>query len=113
MWYKKLRETIEKQQQQCIWIAESKPEEVISDDFLFPMTSRLSYASSPESDLDLANDSRLDNEDENSHRLVKASSDPSIATAEDAPIAMNTYGYPPPYSLRPANKQVFKYIKHF
>ncbi len=113
MWYKKLRETVEKQQQQSIWVAESKPEEVISDDFLFPMTSRLSYASSPESDLDLANDSRLDNEDENSHRLVKASSDPSIATAEDAPIAINTFGYPPPYSLRPGNKQVLKYIKHF
>ncbi|CAG2104772.1 unnamed protein product, partial [Medioppia subpectinata] len=105
MWYKKLRETIDKQQQQTIWIAESKPEEVIGDDFLFPMTSRLSYASSPESDLDLANDSRLDNEDDNSHRLVKASSDPSIATADDNPIAMNSFGYPPPYSQRTPNKQ--------
>ncbi|CAG2165528.1 unnamed protein product, partial [Oppiella nova] len=105
MWYKKLRETIDKQQQQSIWIAESKPEEVIGDDFLFPMTSRLSYASSPESDLDLANDSRLDNEDDTSHRLVKASSDPSIATADENPIAMNSFGYPPPYSQRP-NKQL-------
>ena len=107
MWYKKLRETIDKQQQQTIWVSESKPEEVIGDDFLFPMTSRLSYASSPESDLDLANDSRLDNDDETSHRLVKASSDPSIATADENPIAMNSFGYPPPYSMRPNNKQVF------
>ena len=103
MWYKKLRETIEKQQQQNIWVAQSKPEEPIADDFLFPMTSRLSYASSPESDLDLANDSRLDNDD-NSPRLVKASSDPSIATAEDAP-AMNSFGYPPPYSMRSPNSR--------
>ena len=107
MWYKKLRETIDKQQQQSIWVAEAKPDQVISDDFLFPMTSRLSYASSPESDLDLANDSRLDNDDGNSHRLVKASSDPSIATADENPIAMNSFGYPPPYSLRPNQKQVF------
>ena len=112
MWYKKLRETIDKQQQQSIWVAESKPEEVISDDFLFPMISRLSYASSPESDLDLANDSRLDTEEENSHRLVKASSDPSIATAEDNnPISMNSFGYPPPYSMRP-NKQVLSDTYH-
>lgn len=111
MWYKKLRETIEKQQQQNIWVAESKPEEVIADDFLFPMTSRLSYASSPESDLDLAADPRGDPDDRSSPRLVKASSDPSIATAEDAPAAMNTFGYPPPYSNRHSNKQVlFNFI---
>lgn len=33
-----------------------QPDESLSDDFLFPMTSRLSYASSPESDLDLCPD---------------------------------------------------------
>ncbi|GFY76260.1 tight junction protein ZO-1 [Trichonephila inaurata madagascariensis] len=88
MWYKKLRETIDKQQQQSIWISESKPEEAISDDFLFPMTSRLSYASSPESDLELANDSRpSDLQDlglqSNDRHMVKASSDPSIATQDE------------------------------
>ncbi|GBM98675.1 Tight junction protein ZO-1 [Araneus ventricosus] len=88
MWYKKLRETIDKQQQQSIWISESKPEEAISDDFLFPMTSRLSYASSPESDLELANDSRPSDLQDlglqgNDRHMVKASSDPSIATQDE------------------------------
>ncbi|RWS31853.1 tight junction protein ZO-1-like isoform X1 [Leptotrombidium deliense] len=96
-WYKKLRETIERQQQLNIWIAESKPEGIISDDFLFPMTSRLSYASSPESDLDLVNDSKVD-DDDCSPRLVKASSDPSIATADDVPCG--SFGNLPPYSNR-------------
>lgn len=84
MWYKKLRETLDKQQQLSIWCSENKPEEAIGDDFLFPVTSRLSYASSPESDLELAS--------EGARRLglVRASSDPSVATQEDA-LA------PPPY----------------
>ncbi|CAN7940261.1 unnamed protein product [Ixodes hexagonus] len=100
MWYKKLRETIEKQQQLSIWVSESKPEEAISDDFLFPMTSRLSYASSPESDLDLACPSEgraLGPED---RRLMRASSDPSVATQEDAFAAPSQQQQPapPPYS---------------
>ncbi|CAN8014845.1 unnamed protein product [Ixodes persulcatus] len=100
MWYKKLRETIEKQQQLSIWVSESKPEEAISDDFLFPMTSRLSYASSPESDLDLACPSEgraLGPED---RRLMRASSDPSVATQEDAFAAppQQPQPAPPPYS---------------
>lgn len=95
LWYKKLRETIEKQQSQTIWMADSKPEESISDDFLFPMISRLSYASSPESDLDIsANDIRQDDDDDDINekekfqnanvggRLVKSSSDPSLAPDE-------------------------------
>ncbi|XP_053214787.1 tight junction protein ZO-1-like isoform X2 [Panonychus citri] len=97
MWYKKLRETIEKQQQINIWISDSKPPETITDDFLLPMTSRLSYASSPESDLDLANESKRGDKEDNcgSSRLVKASSDPSIATVEEP----STFG-PPPYNSR-------------
>lgn len=85
MWYKKLRETLDKQQQLSIWCSENKPEEAIGDDFLFPVTSRLSYASSPESDLELAS--------EGARRLglVRASSDPSVATQEDA------LAPPPPY----------------
>lgn len=100
LWYKKLREIIEKQQTQTIWMSDSKPEESISDDFLFPMISRLSYASSPESDLDIsANDSRLDDEDEEKekfnqvsavgNRLVKSSSDPSLAPELDAATTSN------------------------
>lgn len=85
MWYKKLRETLDKQQQLAIWCSERKPPEAIGDDFLFPVTSRLSYASSPESDLELASDG--------ARRLVRASSDPSVATQEDA-LAQQA---PPPY----------------
>jgi hypothetical protein len=88
MWYKKLRETIERQQQQNIWIADNKPDEIISDDFLFPMTSRMSYASTAESDLDVTLDSCKDDDDDEDRkdskelsgsRLVKSCSDPSIA----------------------------------
>ncbi|XP_074596515.1 tight junction protein 1-like isoform X2 [Brevipalpus obovatus] len=93
MWYKKLRETIEKQQQISIWMSETKPSEIIGDDFLFPMTSsRLSYASSPESDVELPNDTKR--EKEYPSQLAKASSVPSIATLED--IQPNVFG-PPPY----------------
>lgn len=90
MWYKKLRETIEKQQQQSIWLPDSKPSESISDDFLFPTflnTSRLSYASSPESDIEidrtLDEDTKPSADSFDTPRLVKASSDPSLATAEE------------------------------
>ncbi|XP_076308955.1 tight junction protein ZO-3-like isoform X1 [Tachypleus tridentatus] len=53
-WFKELLETIKKQQQEFIWVGDSKPESNISDDFLLP--SLLNYASSPESDLDLTMD---------------------------------------------------------
>ena len=35
-----------------------QPDEALTDDFLFPMMSRLSYASSPESDLELSPEPR-------------------------------------------------------
>lgn len=91
MWYKKLRETLDKQQQLSIWCSENKPEEAIGDDFLFPVTSRLSYASSPESDLELTS------EGARRSGLLRASSDPSVATQEDS------LAPPPPYlpPLRP------------
>ncbi|XP_076356367.1 tight junction protein ZO-3-like isoform X3 [Tachypleus tridentatus] len=104
MWYKKLRETIERQQQQAIWVSETKPNEAISDDFLFPLTSRLSYASSPESDLELASDSRPTSMHGAGSslavdpRMVKASSDPSIVTQEEN-CSPPMYGQPPTYSL--------------
>uniref|UniRef100_A0A1B6GRS7 Tight junction protein ZO-1 n=2 Tax=Proconiini TaxID=565685 RepID=A0A1B6GRS7_9HEMI len=83
-WYRKVRELIDKQQTSPVWMSESKPDEALSDDFLFPMTSlRLSYASSPESDLEQGS---------LPPRLVKCSSDPSIATQEDSQPA------PPPYT---------------
>ncbi|XP_027205989.2 zonula occludens-like protein polychaetoid isoform X2 [Dermatophagoides pteronyssinus] len=98
LWYKKLREIIDKQQTQTVWMSAFKPDESISDDFLFPMNSisRLSYASSPESDLDISiNDGKTDDDDDEDvnkkdeddgfstsvtgNRLAKASSDPSLA----------------------------------
>ncbi|XP_065220947.1 tight junction protein ZO-2 isoform X3 [Planococcus citri] len=96
-WYRKLRELIEKYQSSPVWISEAKPDEALSDDFLFPMTSlRLSYASSPESDLEQS--SGLLNMSSTSlpPRLVKCSSDPSIATQDDT--AVPTYNPPPPYT---------------
>lgn len=111
MWYKKLRDTIDKQQQQAIWVSESKPQEAISDDFLFPMTSRLSYASSPESDLDLTNDTRPMSLQARStsppgaeRHMVKASSDPSIATQEDMG-GLPGYSQLPPYSALSRTRQ--------
>ncbi|KAJ8688528.1 hypothetical protein QAD02_024323 [Eretmocerus hayati] len=89
-WYRKLRELIDWQQQGPLWMSQTKPEEALSDDFLFPMTSRLSYASSPESDLELSPAPSLPGTLTAPSRL-KSSSDPSIATQDDA-VA------PPPYT---------------
>lgn len=74
-------------------------DEYLSDDFLFPMTSRLSYASSPESDIDLSPEPRPPSAAKGSAagkpapssspgagagaRLVKSSSDPSICTQDE------------------------------
>lgn len=58
------------------------------------MTSRFSYASSPESDLDLSPEPRgLLSSGSRGRGLVKSSSDPSIATQDDVP----SYNAPPPY----------------
>ena len=91
-----------------------QPDEALSDDFLFPMTSRLSYASSPESDLDLSPEPRCaippgsaappPGPGPGPPRLVKSSSDPSIATQEDNGVP--GYSAPPPYSPGNAYKQV-------
>ncbi|XP_051169502.1 tight junction protein ZO-2 isoform X4 [Leptopilina boulardi] len=89
-WYRKLRELIDRQQQGPLWMSQTKPEEALSDDFLFPMTSRLSYASSPESDLELSPAPPLPGALGQPSRL-KSSSDPSIATQDDT-VA------PPPYT---------------
>lgn len=61
------------------------------------MTSRFSYASSPESDLDLSPEPRTALTNGGTLRgrgLVKSSSDPSIATQDDVP----SYNAPPPYT---------------
>ncbi|XP_037923012.1 tight junction protein ZO-2 isoform X4 [Hermetia illucens] len=83
-WYRKLRDAIDLQQSGAVWMSESKPVESLSDDFLFPMsTSRLSYASSPESDLELSPGPSASLSLGNLPQLVKSSSDPSIATNQD------------------------------
>lgn len=78
---------------------EQRPEP-LSDDFLFSMSSstenRLSYASSPESDLEVSPPP--------APRLVKSSSDPSIATTQDnldRDEDMNHMNdaVPPPYTV--------------
>ncbi|XP_062525414.1 tight junction protein ZO-1 isoform X6 [Bombyx mori] len=78
-WFSKLVELIQRTQQQQLWVSETKRPEPLSDDFLFSMSSstenRLSYASSPESDLEVSPPP--------APRLVKSSSDPSIATTQD------------------------------
>lgn len=72
----------------------------MSDDFLFSMSSstenRLSYASSPESDLEVSPPP--------APRLVKSSSDPSIATTQDNldrddDINHMVDAVPPPYTV--------------
>ncbi|XP_042862802.1 tight junction protein ZO-1-like isoform X13 [Penaeus japonicus] len=115
-WFRKIREIIDKQQSGPLWMSETKlhPTEALSDDFLFPMTSRLSYASSPESDLETGPESRTPSKSPHrlppSHhpysdsreprgRMVKSSSDPSLAAPEEAPP--NPYGGPPPYVASP------------
>lgn len=81
-----------------------KPVESLSDDFLFPMTtSRLSYASSPESDLELSPGPSASLSLGNLPQLVKSSSDPSIATNQDnldRDRDIIGEGLPPPYTVR-------------
>ncbi|KAF8789141.1 Tight junction protein ZO-1 like protein [Argiope bruennichi] len=78
------------------------PDEAITDDFLFAMSSRLSYASSPESDLDISMDNRSSSfreaDFQNDRRLVKSSSDPSITAAEELADGKKFSNYPT-YSL--------------
>lgn len=76
------------------------------------MTSlRLSYASSPESDMETSNttlasptSTAATSPSAIGSRLMKSSSDPSITTQDDA--AIPNYNPPPPYS-----PSVFKQVK--
>lgn len=77
-----------------------KRPEPLSDDFLFSMSSstenRLSYASSPESDMEISSPP--------APRLVKSSSDPSIATTQDNmdrddDLNHMSEAVPPPYTV--------------
>ena len=98
-----------------------QPEESFSDDFLFPMTSRLSYTSAAESDGEFCgedtprrsaeiNNSRNATSQDPSGRLVRATSDPSLAR-QDGTIKSEPgdhipdYSLPPPYSTQPEVSQ--------
>lgn len=120
-WYNKVTDLIEKQQTAPIWMSDTKPEESFSDDFLFPMTSRLSYTSAAESDGEFCgedtprrsaeiNNSRNATSQDPSGRLVRATSDPSLAR-QDGTIKSEPgdhipdYSLPPPYSTQPEIQQ--------
>ncbi|KAJ8311679.1 hypothetical protein KUTeg_011034 [Tegillarca granosa] len=97
IWYRRLLEMIDIQQNQPIWMSERKPDEDINDDYLFPMASRLSIAASRESDVDLSrplDDFHLS--PTNKKRMVRSSSDPSINTTEKIP-GIPPYPAPPSY----------------
>ena len=63
------------------------------------MSNRLSYASSPESDMEMCPDSMYDDEEPspgNRRKLVRSSSDPSLATQDNIP-GIPPYPTPPSY----------------
>ncbi|KAG5898442.1 hypothetical protein JTB14_036524 [Gonioctena quinquepunctata] len=129
-WYRKVREIIDKQQSGALWMSESKPEESLSDDFLFPMSSlRLSYASSPESDLEHSPGPPTSppvngNGGNGGGRLTKASSDPSVVMPDSSttdvlppyqPTYDSRYGFnqdqqqvPPDTQLTPTDSPIVK-----
>ncbi|ENN70596.1 hypothetical protein YQE_12771, partial [Dendroctonus ponderosae] len=104
-WYRKVREVIDKQQSGALWMSESKPEESLSDDFLFPMSSlRLSYASSPESDLEHSPGPPTSppgsGPGPTPGRLTKASSDPSVVMPLESTASDALPPYQPTYDTR-------------
>merc|ERR1711953_249239 len=91
-WYSKITELIEKQQTAPIWMSESKPDESVADDFLFPMSSGISYSSAAESDGEFCepetprNMSRQPSEEPSSAALSRFNSDPNLANIEESPV---------------------------
>ncbi|XP_050302350.1 uncharacterized protein LOC126740396 isoform X3 [Anthonomus grandis grandis] len=84
---------------------ERNPEESLSDDFLFPMSSlRLSYASSPESDLEHSPGPPTSPSGSGGlptpGRLTKASSDPSVVMPLDSGASDTLPPYQPTYDSR-------------
>merc|ERR1719150_1561390 len=86
-------------------MSDTKPEESFSDDFLFPMTSRLSYTSAAESDGEFCGEEMSPRragtlKQDPSGRLVRTTSDPSLArqggTVKSEQQHVD-YSLPPPY----------------
>ena len=95
-----------------------QPEESFSDDFLFPMTSRLSYTSAAESDGEFCGDELSPRragtlKQDPSGRLVRVASDPSLARqdgtirGQDGTMKSEhgDYSLPPPYTAAAAPQQ--------
>ncbi|ESO89732.1 hypothetical protein LOTGIDRAFT_234130 [Lottia gigantea] len=82
-WFPKLCEIIEGQNHQKIWMSEKKPEDDISDDFLFPMPNRMSYAGPEGGDVDGTANHNMDGKDKN--KLVRSSSDPNLNVNDKIP----------------------------
>ncbi|ELU09381.1 hypothetical protein CAPTEDRAFT_221876 [Capitella teleta] len=100
-WYREMQKAIRFSQQQRVWMSEKQPEENLKDDFLFPMSHRLSYASSPDSDMESRPQSLYGEDDmvpgRGQRRLVRSSSDPSINTHDNVP-GIPPYPAPPSYN---------------
>ena len=88
-----------------------QPEGDLKEDFMFPMSNRLSYASSPESDVELARPSSMYTQEVDDlsplmyRRMQRANSDPSLATQENIP-GIPPYPTPPIYNRGPVHRQV-------
>ncbi|CAI9739571.1 junction ZO-1 isoform X4 [Octopus vulgaris] len=99
-WYRKLKEMIDFQQKQQIWISEKPLTDSKHDDFLFPMSTRLSMVASPETEQALNRPvDDIDTLPIKTAPLMRSSSDPSIATIDRIP-AIATYPSPPNYKRK-------------
>ncbi|XP_012945825.2 tight junction protein ZO-2, partial [Aplysia californica] len=96
-WFPKLCKMIDTQQRQQVWMSEKQPTEDMSDDFMFPMSTRMSFGAGADSDLDLPRPrDDLDVSPLQKKRLVRSSSDPSVNTHENIP-GIPPYPSPPTY----------------
>ncbi|CAE1291025.1 TJP1 [Acanthosepion pharaonis] len=96
-WYRKLKELIEAQQKHQIWMSEKPLSDDKHDDFLFPMSTRLSMVASPETEHALNRPvDDMDTLPLKQVPLMRSSSDPSVATADRIP-AIPPYPSPPSY----------------
>ncbi|XP_055873849.1 tight junction protein ZO-1-like isoform X3 [Biomphalaria glabrata] len=96
-WFMKLCLKIDEQQKQKIWMSEKKPQEDMSDDFMFPMSNRMSIAGGAESDHEQPRPrDDLDVSPIRKKQLMRSSSDPSVNTQENIP-GIPPYPSPPTY----------------
>merc|ERR1711971_433094 len=118
VWYAKVTELIEKQQTSPIWMSESKPDESMADEFLFPMTSRYSYSSSlyngdsdgefcePETPIVSRQPSMIIDPAKLDSRY---NSDPNLASQQDKKSSINGI---PDYNAPPPNSAINPQVSH-